>query len=344
MCFGIPHVHGRDHKSLHAVNTASLAFRATWRPSREEAVSLRATHDHRDFPLGELAAAKRRSGLSVSVCLPARNEEATVGHAAATLVRDLVFAHDIVDEVIVLDDGSEDRTAEAAARAGARVVSVPEILPGVPAGSGKGNVLWRSLFVSEGDIVCWIDADIHNFDSHFVSGLLGPLLVEPGIEFVKGFYTRPLGDDPVGGGRVTELVARPLIAHLFPHALGVVQPLAGATAGRREILEGLPFVAGWGVEFALLLDVIDRYGIGIVGQTNLGELRHRNHPLHKLALQAAAILTVALDRAGLKQASVCELPCYAPDVGATSVEIVELPPANSVPAYCARFPARTRSA
>jgi glucosyl-3-phosphoglycerate synthase len=339
------HVHRHDGKSLHPVQATPLAFRPTWRPSGEEADSLRATYDHRDFPLGELAAAKRRSGLSVSVCLPARNEQATVGRAAATLVRDLVFAHDIVDEVIVLDDGSVDGTAEVAARAGAGVVSVPDILPDVPTRGGKGNVLWRSLFVSTGDIVCWIDADIRNFDSYFVSGLLGPLLADPGIGFVKGFYARPLGDDPTGGGRVTELVARPLIANLFPHASGIVQPLAGATAGRRHILDSLPFVAGWGVEFALLLDVIERYGPGIIGQTNLGELRHRNHPLHKLAVQAAAILTVALDRAGLKRASVCELPSYGPEIaGATAIEIIELPPANSLPAYSARFPARTRSA
>jgi glucosyl-3-phosphoglycerate synthase len=268
-----------------------------------------------------------------------------VGHSAAAIVRELVFAHDIVDEVIVLDDGSEDRTAEVAARAGATVVSVPDILPGTHTCEGKGNVLWRSLFVSSGDIVCWVDADIRNFASHFVSGLLGPLLTDPEVGFVKGFYTRPLGDDPFGGGRVTELVARPLIAHLFPHASGIVQPLAGATAGRRHVLDALPFVAGWGVEFALLLDVIDRFGVGTICQTNLGELLHRNHPLHKLALQAAAILTVALDRAGLKQASVCELPCYAPEVaGPTSVEIVELPPPDSLPAYRARFPARSRSA
>ncbi len=277
--------------------------------------------------------------------MPARNEEATVGNAVATIVRELVFAHHVVDEVIVFDDGSEDRTAEAAERAGAQVVAVGDVLPDLGAGDGKGNVMWKSLFESSGDIVCWIDADIRNFSSHLVSGLLGPLLTDSDVGFVKGFYSRPLGDDPIGGGRVTELVARPLIAHLFPHISDVVQPLAGATAGRRELLDSVPFVAGWGIEFALLIDIIDRFGASILAQTNLGELRHRNHPLHKLALQAAAILTVALDRAGLKQSSVCELPCYASDLsGATTIEIVELQPMSSVPSYCTRFPRRAQSA
>ena len=163
-----------------------------------------------DPTIDALADAKAALGTTVSVCLPARNEESTVGQIVATVRRTLVQEVPLVDEVVVMDDGSTDATAAAAAYDGARVVTVADVLPGVPAGTGKGNALWLSLYSCTGDVVCWVDADIRNFAPHFVTRLLAPLLTQPSIGFVKGFYRRPLYDKVTGGGRVTELLARPV--------------------------------------------------------------------------------------------------------------------------------------
>src|SRR5680860_677425 len=195
-----------------------------------------------EFDPLDLADRKAAQGLSLSVCLPARNEEATIGHIVGTVRRDLMARIGLVDEIVVLDDGSTDATAAAAREAGARVVTECSVLAGSEPGSGKGNALWKSLYACEGDLVCWVDADIRNFGSHFVTGLVGPLIDHGDIGFVKGFYDRPLHGEP-GGGRVTELVARPLLSQLFPALTAIVQPLAGEYAGRREVLDAVPFVA-----------------------------------------------------------------------------------------------------
>src|SRR5580765_3954651 len=170
-----------------------------------------------DPDVAELVAAKQRLGTTISVCLPARNEEPTVGQIVANVRRNLVDGCPLVDEVVVMDDGSTDATAEVARWEGARVLAVEDVMPGVPAGSGKGNALWMSLYACDGDIVCWLDADVRNFGSHFVTRLLQPLLADPAVGFVKGYYRRPLLGDATGGGRVTELMARPVISALFPH-------------------------------------------------------------------------------------------------------------------------------
>jgi glucosyl-3-phosphoglycerate synthase len=275
------------------------------------------------------------------VCIPARDEEATVGSIVSTIRRELVEVSGLIDEVIVLDDGSTDGTAERAALAGARVERVESLLPELPPGSGKGDALWKSLFVARGDLVCWVDADIRNFRSHVVTGLLAPLLLDPEVDLVKGYFRRPADGAPHGGGRVTELVARPLIAKLFPHLAGVIQPLAGATAGRRTILESIPFVEGWGVEFAMLVDVVRERGFGALAQVDLGSIEHDRRSLSKLVPQAMAILTVALRRAGLERAAdrTCELICFDQDhVGAVEpVTVAERPPMGEVAAYAARL-------
>ncbi len=225
------------------------------------------------------------------MCLPARNEEATVGPIVASIVRHLVEGIPLVDDLVVVDDGSTDATAEVARSAGARVVATTT--PG-----GKGGALRTSLAVSRGDLVAWCDADIVDFDPRFVTGLVGPLLCEPSVDFVKACYRRDLHGADGEGGRVTELVARPLLARLFPHLAGFTQPLAGEYAGRRALLERLTFVPGYGVDLGVLIDVAQQVGVDAMVQVDLGHRSHRNRPLAELAPQAAAVLAVALDRAG----------------------------------------------
>jgi glucosyl-3-phosphoglycerate synthase len=287
-----------------------------------------------------LAAAKQRAGRTVSVCLPARDEEATVGHIVATVRRELVESNGLVDEIVVLDDGSTDATAEAAARAGARVLAVADVLPELPTGSGKGNALWKSIYVAEGDLICWLDADVRNFGAHFVTRLLEPLLTDPTVAFVKGFYERPLHGQPSGGGRVTELMARPLICALFPQLARFVQPLAGEYAGRRDVLEAVPFVEGWGVELGLLVDIAERYGIDSIAQRDLGVREHRNRPLEDLAPQAMAVLVTGLRRAGVpahEMASTLVRVGVDGERELVPVEVRERPPMATVPAYRVKF-------
>ena len=287
-----------------------------------------------------LAAAKARSGLSVSVCLPARDEEATVGHTVATVRRTLMEHIQLVDEVIVIDDGSTDATAEAAAWEGALVYGSGDILPDLPAGTGKGNALWKSLYVSGGDLIVWLDADVWNFGSHFVTRLLEPLITDPEVGFVKAYYRRPLFGDPHGGGRVTELMARPVLSALFPELTMFVQPLAGEYAGRRGLLETIPFVQGWGVEIGMLIDLAQRYGAEIFAQADLGVREHRNRPLDQLSPQAMAVLLTALRRAGIPEDRLSHtLVRYGIDASreGLGVETRERPPMIDVPAYRAKF-------
>jgi len=239
---------------------------------------------------------------TVSVVLPALNEERTV----AGVVGAVRAAGALVDEIVVMDGGCTDATAVRAAAAGARVVTLAEAVPELSALPGKGEVLWRSLAVTSGDIVVFVDADLVEVGPELVVGLLGPLLTQPQVQLVKGYYRRPLRIEGVqgaqrrsGGGRVTELVARPLLARFAPELSGVVQPLGGEYAGRRELLTRLPFAGGYGVEIGLLMDTVRLFGLDAVAQVDLGVRKHRNRDLTDLGVMAAEVLAVVLQRAGI---------------------------------------------
>jgi glucosyl-3-phosphoglycerate synthase len=253
------------------------------------------TYHHGNFAADLVLRAKTATGRTVSVCIPARDEGSTVGSVVRAVVQPFLAGHGgngLVDEVIVLDDGSADDTAEQAGDAGARVVQGP----GGP--GGKGRAMAAALGASEGDVVAFLDADVANTTPAFVTGLLGPLLTDDDVALVKGFYTRPLHGEPTGGGRVTELVARPMLELLFPELSAVRQPLAGETAGHRGVFEKLGFADGYGVELGLLIDVARSLGAERIAQVDLGERIHRNRPLHELRPQAVDVLRAALERAG----------------------------------------------
>jgi glucosyl-3-phosphoglycerate synthase len=250
-----------------------------------------------EFAVEDLAAAKARQGLTVSVVLPARNEAETVGGVVAACAQ---LSGVLVDELLVVDGSSDDGTADQAAQAGATVVRDSDLLPEYGHALGKGDALWRSLSATTGDVVVWVDTDIRDARPEFVTGLLGPLLADPAVQFVKAFYERPLmvGEvrQPTGGGRVTELLARPLLNLFWPALASLVQPLSGEYAGRRALLETLPFFTGYGVELGLLVDVLAAAGPEAIGQVDLENRIHRNQDLPSLSRMAFGIVQVAMRR------------------------------------------------
>ncbi|WP_338897547.1 glucosyl-3-phosphoglycerate synthase [Streptomyces sp. TG1A-60] len=246
-----------------------------------------------DRPLHRILAAKRAGGQTVSVVLPALDEEETVGDIVAVIRHDLMRRVPLVDEIVVVDSGSTDRTSEVAAAAGARVVHRDEILPRLPTVPGKGEVLWRSLLATTGDIVCFVDADLREFSSDFVSGIVGPLLTDPGVDLVKAMYDRPLGSAAGQGGRVTELMARPLLNMHWPRLAGFVQPLGGEYAARRSLLEQLPFPVGYGVELGMLVDALHLVGLDALAQVDVGVRKHRHQDGQALGRMSAAIYRTA---------------------------------------------------
>ena len=277
---------------------------------------------HRAFRAGELARGK--GAHTITVCLPAKNEERTIGGIVAAIRRPLMEEHRLVDEIVVVDDRSDDATGAAAAAAGATVVSTDEPMDGLAAGTGKGEALWRGLAASSGDLVAFCDADITDFDSRFVVGLIGPLLHDETVAFVKGFYERPDTDAPGTGGRTTELVARPIISLLFPSLAGIVQPLSGEYAARRSVLESVPFVQGYGVDLGLLIDVEVGLGPAAIAQVDLVSRHHRNRSLEELSPQALSILQTAFARAGLPATRPATL--QIPGLPPLSCPHVERPP------------------
>ncbi len=268
-------------------------------PDRTTGRSLPQTRHHGEFTAGGLAAEKRARGLTVSVVIPARNEAPTVGDVAGILRRALLDQIGLIDEVLVVDADSEDGTGDAARASGARVVRQSDVLPEAGSALGKGEALWKGLAASDGDLVVFIDADILDIGPRFVVGLLGPLLLDE-ARFVKATYDRPMqiGDHlhPTGGGRVTELLARPLIAAFWPELAWLAQPLSGEYAGDRALLESLPFVRGYGVELAMLVDILELHGSSVLAQVDLGRRTHDHQDLDALGRMASEILQVAIDR------------------------------------------------
>jgi len=251
---------------------------------------------HTEFPADRLRAERAQT---VSVCVPAREEAATI----AGIVRPLVALRDagVIDQVVVLDDDSHDGTGAIADALGAEVVRPAALLPAFGPVLGKGDAMWRALSVLNGDVVCFVDGDSEDFGAHFATGLIGPLVCVGGVEFVKGFYRRPFktAEDqvaPTGGGRVTELTARPLLAAFYPELAGVRQPLAGEFAARREWLERTAFCTGYAVEMGLLLDVYAAVGIEAIAQVDLDVRQNRHQPLEDLAPMAAAVLAAIMSR------------------------------------------------
>lgn len=265
--------------------------------------SVRAWFDARTFhadalPEGtELAALKH--GASIAVVVPARNEARTIGPICRSIGDSLVGR--LVDEVILIDCDSSDRTAEIAGIAGARVHRLERILPEIPPVIGKGDAMWRSLAVTDADIVCFLDGDVRDFDPRFVERLVAPLLQHPALAFTKGFYERPLRVDatlvPGAGGRVTELTARPLLNAFYPELAGFLQPLAGEMAARTSLLRELPFVTGYGVDVGLLIDIAATAGLDAMAQVDLEQRIHRNRSLRELRTTAAMVSRTILDRA-----------------------------------------------
>jgi len=292
----------------------------------------RRTYAAADFPLARLLAAKGTT--TVTVVLPAREVAATIGPLLAQLkpLRDA----GLLDELLVIDAASRDGTAAVAAAAGATVVQESAILAEHGPVGGKGDALWRALHVTRGDVVAFVDADSAGFDARgAVLGLLGPLLTDPAVAFVKGAYRRPLtvGSEtvPEGGGRVTELLARPLLNLRAPELAGIVQPLAGEFAARRALLERLPFPVGYGVEIALLLDAHRHAGLDALAQVDLGTRRNAHQPLHALSAMAYAVLIAAERRlAGADPALAAPPPLARPRADGTlervAVAVDERPP------------------
>lgn len=347
---------------VRALRPEALAFhQPTWPMVAEESLSTKvdrwfaeSTFHHSEFAdLKALLALKEKQGVTISVGLPALNEEDTIGNVIQTLKSALMDDIPLVDEMVLIDSNSTDRTVEIAESLGVPIFRHPDILPEMGTFRGKGEALWKSLHVLKGDIIAWVDTDITNIQPHFVYGLLGPLLRRPEVQYVKGFYQRPIkiGEkmESFGGGRVTELVARPLLNLFYPELSGVIQPLSGEYAGRREALEKIPFFSGYGVETGLLLDLLEQFGLESIAQSDLEVRIHYNQPLVDLSKMSFAILQVfiarlegrfnteMLDKANRSMKLIVHEPeRFALDI--VDISDQQRPPIIEVPAYRERFP------
>ncbi|MEO6886126.1 MAG: glucosyl-3-phosphoglycerate synthase, partial [Jatrophihabitantaceae bacterium] len=301
------------------------------------------------WPLESLIAAKRQTGATISVVVPARNEASSIGAVVQTIARDLRDNTNLIDELVVMDSLSSDDTAAVARAHGATVHGVADVRPDLGVQAGKGEALWKSLFVTTGSLLVFIDADLTEWGTHFVTGLLGPLLTQPDVQLARGFYDRVLdeGDRPrsTEGGRVTELVARPLLASRWPALSAVVQPLAGEWAIRRCWFEQLDVPVGYGIEFATLVDTYAGLGLDAIAQVDLGSRAHRHQHVHDLGAMALEILHVADTRSGFRPpavnsdatATLTQFDRDLPERWQTRhVPIAQRPPAITVADYAGR--------
>jgi nucleotide-binding universal stress UspA family protein len=334
-------------ESLAAAERAAEESRAV--PARVERWFGESNFHHAEFrDLRRLVALKEKQGITVSLILPTLNEAATLGPIVRRARKLLMEAVPLVDELLVIDSASEDQTCAIAAREGARVVQHADVLTRYGSYRGKGESLWKSLYESFGDIVVWCDTDVRNWHPRMAYGTLGPLLVEPRIQYVKGYYQRPIVEGGVlregGGGRVTELVARPLINLFYPDLSGFIQPLAGEYAGRRSLLETIPFFTGYAVEIGHLIDIAERSGLEALGQVDLERRIHRNQELEGLSRMSFVIIQAVMKRLEERRrarlfaemGSTMKLPRSGAD--RLGLEIIELadrerPPMIRIPEY-----------
>jgi glucosyl-3-phosphoglycerate synthase len=311
------------------------------------------TFHHSEFSnLGEIVKAKEKLGVTISLCLPTLNEEKTIGKEVILFRSELMQRLPLIDEIAVIDSGSEDRTREIAASFGADVYLASDILPSAGENRGKGENLWKAIYQLSGDIIVYIDADIKNIHPRFVYGLVAPLVMREEIKYVKAFYDRPLayseGIRPSGGGRVTEILIRPLFSLFFPELSGIIQPLSGEYAVRREVLERIPFPIGYGVETSHLLDVYAQWGMEAFAQTDLDRRVHRNQQTIALGKMAFGILQTFFKRLEA-QGHIASLPTMqnvlkqfqAHEREYETIEIdireIERPPMITIPEYREKY-------
>lgn len=273
--------------------------------NREQWLQDRTFHHSHFWDMRWLVEEKQRQGLTISLCLPALNEEATIGKEIVILKSELMDRYPLLDEIAVIDSGSTDRTREIASAFGADVYQAEEHLTECGDHRGKGENLWKALYLLKGDIIVYVDSDINNIHPRFVYGLIGPLIRDPEIQYVKAFYDRPLafsqGIRPSGGGRVTEILVRPLFSLFYPDLTAIIQPLSGEYAGRREILEQIPFPVGYGVETAMLIDIYNKLGLSGFAQTDLDTRVHRNQETIALGRMSFGILRTLFNRLSREQ-------------------------------------------
>ncbi len=337
-------------ETLAAADRAAEEARAV--PARVERWFGEANFHHAEFAdLRRLVQLKEKQGLTVSLVLPTLDEEETIGPIVRRAMREMMGRVPLIDEILVIDSMSTDRTREIAEAEGARVVQHPDILSRYGSFRGKGEALWKSVYETSGDIIVWADTDVRNWHPRMVYGTLGPLLHEPRLQYVKGYYQRPIVEDGVmkegGGGRVTELVARPLINLFYPELSGMIQPLAGEYAGRRALLESIPFFTGYAVEIGHLIDAADRVGIEGLGQVDLERRIHRNQELEGLSRMSFVILQAVMKRLEERRkarlfaelGSTMKLPRSGK--GRLALEVIELadqerPPMIRIPEYLER--------
>jgi len=300
-----------------------------------------------------LVEAKNKKNVKISLCLPTLNEEKTIAKEIIIMKSELMARYPLLDEIVVVDSGSSDNTLKIAESYGVGVYEAQKILPEIKAQKGKGENLWKALLITKGDIIVYIDADIKNIHHRFVYSLVAPLLLFDQIKYVKAFYDRPISTGknkirPTGGGRVTELLIRPLFALFFPELTQIIQPLSGEYAGYRQVFEAIPFPIGYGVETSMILDIYEKWGLDVMAQVDLERRVHRNQDTKALGKMAFAILRTFTDR--LKKLGILDSSLdlfnemiqynlvgdeYEPDI--TEIQAVERPPMIEIPEYRKKY-------